>query len=345
MKKYGYDQWTESLVSWDFTFHYEGKHPLPPAGAFISENQVEDEMVGCAFMSGMSGSLMMVYSDGHNFTYCLFGVDSQSGMWRGNVVDQDALSKISMRVPICVYGGIVRLPEQMATLCNRFPNSRMYACPMIEELSAFGALVKKIGHKSYRFIPAWENKQTMDAEFVTFDPSLNGDGYGRMADVLSHGMPVVNEIMTTVGVSPFYGKTLHSNWQAGCQVIVRIQDIDSFFPRIPISAKNYAATSVPVRMETTDQFRMMTGYNDEVADVFVATDYVPEVSTFMRFYKTLSAKGFIFASDQDKVMHKGYVPVFRSDKAYRLTRENYEQTKGFIRSNKDASGRSHPVGT
>ena len=78
----------------------------------------------------------------------------------------------------------------------------------------------------------------------------------------------MNEVKTVVGVSPFYGRTLNREGARGDQIIVRAAEVDQFFPQVPISAKNYAATSVPVRMVTTEQFRRTSGYNEEFADVF-----------------------------------------------------------------------------
>ena len=315
--KYGYDKVTGSLVSWDFDFHYEGKHSLPPEGAKISENQVEDEMIGCAFMSGWSDNVIVIRSDGDSFQYGIFGVDAKHGLWIGTGPDQEMLKKMSSRMPICVCGKIVSDSVKMMTLCGRFPTSRIYVCPLIDELAAFGVLIREIGHKPYRFIPAWDNKEQLNAEHITFDAHLEGDGYGRMADVVFRGLPVLNEMMTTIGVSPFYGKVLHAGWVPGSLALVRLQDMDTFFPHTFISAKNYAATSVPVRMETTEKFRksVMDGYNEAFIDVFVVTDYVPGISTFLRFYKTFSGKGFVFATERDQ---KRTMPIFRADKAYRF---------------------------
>jgi len=314
MKKYGYDKVTGTLVSWDFDFHYEGKCPVAPVSAFISKSTIQDEMAGCAFMSGWSDTFIVIRSDGTNYEYGMLGTEHE--MWIGNNLDQEMLKKISLRMPICICGKIVSIPDKMAELCGRFSNSRIYACPLIDELAAFGVLTREIGHKPYRFTPAWDNKEEINAEHITFDAHLEGDGFGRMADVVKSGMPVLNEMMTTIGVSPFYGKVLHSGWVPGSQVLVRIQEMDKFFPHSPISAKNYAATSVPVSMETTEKFRkeVMAGYNEKFAEVFVVTDYVPGVSTFMRFYKTFSGKGFIFTTDRDS---KRKMPIFRADKAYR----------------------------
>ena len=324
MKKYGYDKDSGILMSLDSDFWFEGKTLSAPEGSFISEDREVDEMTGCAFLSGWSGTFMVLKSDGTDEKHCVFGWETGKGHWKGNNVSQDDLRKLSTRMPICVCGSVVLSPEAMGKLCSRFPNSRMYACPIVEELAAFGVLVRNAGKRPYRAALFWDNKDTIDAEFQTYDPVLEGDSMGRMADVITAGLPAVNEVMKTIGVSPFYGRTLHKGWIPGSQIIVRTVDMDSLFPISPISAKNYVATSVPVKMETTEQFRELTGYNEPFADVFVSTDYIPGLSTFMRFFKTLSGRGFVFTSKNDKKKHGPIVPVFRGDKVYRVLKEKYE---------------------
>lgn len=345
MKKYGYDPKTGSLFSWEFDFQFEGKGGLVPEGAILSEDQTEDEMVGCAYLSGRTGSFIVIHSgcSGDIGHYRMFGNDPRLGLWKGNDIDPAKLAQMSDRMSLCVCGKVVQFPDKLARLCSRFSSSRMYACPLVDELAAFGALARGIGVKPYRVSLCWDNKAPIDARYRAFDPRLEGDALGRMAEVVDKNIPVVNEVMTTIGISPFYGKAVHRDWMPGSKVVVRIVEMDRWFPQVPISAKNYAATTVFVKMETTEQFREQTGYNEAFADVFVATDYVPGVSTFMRFYKTLSGRGFVFVSDQDKVKHGEVVPVFRSDKAYRVQRDQYEQTHGFLRSTSSPDGRSNPV--
>jgi hypothetical protein len=329
MKKFGYDKVSGALFSCEFDLHFEGISQAPPDGAFISINHLEDEMIGCAFMSGWTDTFVVIHSDGFQEHSCLFGFDSRVGYWKGQDIGQDDLNKMSARMPICVCGEIVCYPDTLAGLCSRYPVSRMYVCPLVDELAALGVLVRNTEKtRPRRMQIVWENKDTIDAEFKEFDPKLDGDGLGRMADLVANGFLPVNEMMTAVGVSPFYGKTLHRDWIQGSKVIVRRVEIDSLFPQVPISAKNYAAISVFVRMETTEQFRSISGYNGQYIDVFVSTDTVPGVSTFMRFYKTFSGKGFVFVSNCDDVIpHEKIIPVFRSDRAYRVAQSKYEQSR------------------
>lgn len=338
MKQYGYDPLTGHTFSLERDFQYEGVFPSAPSeNCYVagdrSEDRLEDEIIGCAFLSGWKGTFLAIHSV-NNPKRFLFGFEDCMRYWRGPDINDADFKRLSYRMPICVSGGIVANSEQMAALCSEYPHSRIYACPIVDELIAFGVLARNISGSPYRVNWARDNNETIDADSIKYDPVLDGDGFGRMADLVAHDllcdlMPV-NEIKTTIGLSPFYGKVLHKKWIKGSQIIVRIEMMDELFPNIPISAKNYAATSVPVKMETTSQFSELTGYNEPFADVFVATDYVPGVSVFMRFYKTLSGRGFVFTSDQGNVQHGPIVPVFRGNMAYRVLREKYEQTKRLV---------------
>lgn len=326
MKKYGYDRETGALFSWEFDFRFEGWNIEAPLNAFVSFDRIEDKMIGSAFLSGRSGTTMVVQSDGLDQQHCLFGRDRRLGYWKSQGVDQNALGRMSLSLPLCVCGDIVYCPDKMAELCSQFPNSRVYACPVSRELPAFGVLVRNINRSPYRMPLIWENKGVIDAEFMEFDPKLDDDAVGRMADAVNLGVPVSNEVMTSIGVSPFYDRIIHRELRNSTDVvvIVRIADVDSLFPNVPISSKNYAATSVPVRMDTTDQFRKQTGYDKSFVDVFVATDYVPGLGAFMRFYKTFSGNSFVFSSSRGSVECDDFVPVFRKDRVYRVSKDKYE---------------------
>jgi len=323
--RFGYDKSTGALFSWEHDLRFEGKVKQPPDGAFVSESRIEDDMIGAAFMSGWSGTFIVLHSDGFNEHVCLMGFDLRTGYWIGKDIPKNQLRS---SLPICICGPIVSSPERMAAKCYQYPTSRMYACPVVDEISAIGALLRNVDVKRpCRTQLFWDNTDEIGAEHKDFDPSMDGDGYGRMADLVAHGLFAVNEMMKTVGVSPFYGKVLHRDCLPESQMIVRRVDVDRLFPSIPVSAKNYAAVSVPVMMETTSQFRAETGYNGPFVSVFVSTDYVPGVSTFMRFYKTFSNMGHVYTSNLERMatdgagglsaMMRNCVPVFRSNRAYR----------------------------
>ena len=326
MKKFGYDKKNGHLFSWEFDFQYEGIVDVAPVGSIISNNRILDSMIGCAFMSGWSGIMIVIYSDGIHDEYRVFGRDAGGAFWQGQVLTQAEVKSISVNIPFCVCGEIVRQPDALAEFCKQHPTSRIYACPVINELAAFGVLAGNINRLSHRSGLVWDNTDPLDAEFMPFNPKLYGDSYGNMASIVAQGSPVVNEIMKSVGVSTFYGRDIHQFWIEGCTFIVRIMEAMKFFPETPISAKNYTATSVPVRMKTSDAFRSVTGYNEPFANVLIATDYIPGLSTFMRFYKSFSGRGVVCSTEHNTVKHGLFIPVFRSDRVYRVPNEQYEQT-------------------
>jgi hypothetical protein len=339
MKTYGYDAESNALFSWDSDFRFEGIRTSAPEGAFISSDRQLDEMTGCAFMSGWSEPLVVIRSDGIDERFELFAFDVRTRrIWQGKGAPKEHLIKMAAWMPICVCGKIVSFPDKMADLCRRFPNSKVYACPVVDELAAFGVLVRNLSLNPRRIPMAWENRESIDAESISYDPVLEGDAMGRMADVVARGMPAVNEMMTTVGVSPFYGRTLFRDETSGI-AMVRISEMDYLFSTVPVSAKNYAATSVPVRMRNTDQFAERTGYNGTFVDVFVATDYMLGVCDFLRFLAVTTKKGIAFSADQIRVKHADMVSVFRWDRAYRVPREKYEQSRGFLCGEQGAAGR------
>jgi hypothetical protein len=330
--KYGYDISTGHLFSFDKDFSYDGIKMMPPVDGqvFLTNRCVDsglkDILYGCLFASGWKDAVVL-YANGDSLKYYLVGMD-MFGFWHDSTpLDVAKLKKSLSKLPLCVCGDSVYNPSKMLDICCLHSNSRIFVCPVVEELASFGVLVKNIGIMPYRMKFAWDNnKEISDCDFKTFDKKLDGDSYGRMADLVAHGVITLNEIMNPIGVSPFFDRVIHRDYFDGCVFIVRMVDVDRLFPDIPISAKNYAATSVPVKMKTSCEFRKETGYNGEFADIFVSTDYVPEISIFMRFYKTMSGRGIVCTSKKDSILNVSqYLPVFRSQRAYKVPLGKYEQ--------------------
>jgi len=318
--KYGYDPETGCLMSLDRNDELtdEGVLQYPPLEALKTQNRIEATLEGCINLSSWKGYNVAIFSDGNKRKLFLTHLSEELFVY---IPIQDFIPN---KFPICVCGDIVRHPDKMMDLCAEYPCSMIYACPIVEELPSIGILVSSNKHKGGRRYPlAWENNNPVNAECRKFDPKLDGDGMGRMADLVANNLLPVNEYKTALGVSSFYGKILHKEWMEESVCIVRMTDMDRLFPNTPVSAKNYAATSVPVKMETTSQFREEAGYNKSDVEVFVSTDYLPDCATFMRFYKTFSGKSFVWASDMDKIDHKPIIPVFRHNGAYRVKREEY----------------------
>lgn len=331
--KYGYDISTGHLFSFDKDFKYEGMHMMPPNREgneiFITNGCIDvglsDRLYGCMFASGWDDKVIVLDANGNSLKYYLVGKD-MIGFWSKNLYVGDKQYKDALlKYPLCVCGDAVYNPDKMLSICCLHPTSRMFACPIVEQLASFGVLASKLGRNPYRMKFQWENKDVIDCDFKGFDKSLDGDSYGRMADLVTHGLRPVNEIMNTVGVSPFFNRVIHRHYEEGCVFIVRMADVDRLFPQIPISAKNYVATSVPVKMKTSCEFRKESGYNGEFADVFVSTDYIQDIGIFMRFFKTFSGIGIVCTSDKDNISKSMCVPLFRSDRVYRMSVSQYEQ--------------------
>lgn len=315
MKRYSYDVETNDCFSFDKEVVYEGKFKLSPEGAFQTQFRINEIVVGCAFSSGFSNNCLVLYSDGKKTIQIVVGYTKNDGYYLIPVCDDD-LTQLKRRFLTCVCGNIVKT-DGLADFCVRLNTPRVYVCPLVDELQSLGALVSNLRIMPCRMVMAWDNDDEIDAEFQEYDKVLDGDAFGRMATLVSNGMDVVNEVKRSVGVSPFYGRVLHGQWKNGSTLIVRMAEVDKFFPHVPVVLKNYVATSVPVKVEVSDLLRGEIGYNERQANLFVTTDYIPDTSIFMRFYKSFSGKGYVFSSDKTGITNK-VLPVFRSNKAYRV---------------------------
>jgi hypothetical protein len=332
--RWGYDPGSKFLFSLRGEFSFEGTSgsvdslgdgsdvalAAEPVHSSGWEARVAQELAGCMFLSGWRGNclaLRMGLLDDECY--------GAAGMLRGRSVTvhgslgsmPDALPN---GCPACLCGPAVKDPGKVAEFCRAFPNSRVYVCPLVDELAAFGALVVAASEEKPRrvnlFVP---NKERLNEEFVEFDPKLDGDGYGRMADLVKMGLPVLNEMMSGPGVSPFYGKVITDGLSGASVYVMRPQDADRFFPKEPISAKTYAAMCVPTRMVNTEAFSSKSGWKGKRVDVVVASDMIPELFTFMGFYAVMTGRGFFGTAPAGEVtIIRSKAPVFRSDRAYRV---------------------------
>jgi hypothetical protein len=323
---HGYDSLTKCLFSWDGDFRYEGKTDSPPIEATRPVNDDENrslaELAGCQFLSGSyRGYFFRVESFDKEVVALIAPGHKQivHGSW--NSFFREDMNKRGMNelwknisISACICGPAVRDPAIVAEFCRRFPAHSVYACPLVDELAAFGTLAGQLmtekKDKPRRTSLCVPNKNVIEnRDFQPFDPSLDGDGYGRMAYVVSKGIPAVNEMMTRVGISPFYGKVLSKN--DGTVWIVRAEKAGAYFPHEPPSVF-YAATTVPVRVRNTDKFRERTGWANETVDIVIPSEYIPDLPVFMNFYQVCSGMDFVAVSD--KIDTK--MPIFRYDKGY-----------------------------
>jgi len=323
MTRHGYDPGTKALFSWEREFRFEGLADSAPEGSFLvsgdPETRVLQELAGCMFLSGCGdGCLAARMEDPDEEVMGLMG------RFRGRVVPfRGGLGSLAEVVPrdwtVCVCGLAARDPGKVARFCRAVPCRRTYVCPLVDELAAFGALVMRLPEERPR--RAWlyaPDERPAGDEFVEFDPKLEGDGYGRMADLVRRGMPVLNEMMSGPGLVPFYGKVLTDGLQGASVYVVRSQEVADFFPVEPLAA-TYAAMCVPVRVGNTAEFAKASGWRGDWVDVAAASDAVPGVAAFARFYKVMSGRGFFGVSDPKEVsIARRKAPVFRHNRAYRV---------------------------
>lgn len=324
--KYGYDSLSKCLFSWDRDFKFEGKIDSPPDGSFLvpegEDARVMAELMGCMFLSGCRDVCVVVRAKGMDEeVYGLAGImPGRIRTFRG--VTLRGIASVAMKgKPVCLCGEIVRSPEKVSEFCRMFPSLKVYVCPVVEELAAFGALVpavldKERPRRANLCIP---DSRQADYKFVAFDPKLEGDGYGRMAYHVSKGRPVLNQMMSGPGASQFYGRVL-TDGIGGCGLyFIRSQEMDEFFLEEPLSVKLYGAMCVPVRVANTEKFQKATEYNGKEVDVMCVSDMIPGLVTFTGFYRAMSGRGFFGSSPLCQIKQLvGRGLVFRSDKGYRV---------------------------
>ena len=326
MKKYGTDELKEVVLSYDGKMFVREKEE----GEDCFVGSWMTEIIGCAFLSGWVGPMLVVKSK-HGFTQSFIVTWNQKeSPWSieslGNAEEGERRFKyMGKSMPICLFGTDVLQPELVFDFCNKFGNERIFVCSIVNELVALGALVVSENLVPNRIIQMDMNNEKLDIDSIEFDKTLEDDGLGKMADLVSNGFPVENKIKNRIGENIFYGNVLHKDCLSADKVIVRMAEVDKFFPFAPISAKNYASTCSWVRLEVGIEFKRETRYEKDYIDVFVATDYFEDVAKFMRFYKTFSKNGYVFVSEKVPAEYNGLIPIFRADRVYKIEKEQYEK--------------------
>lgn len=337
MTKYGYDPKTKFLFSYDREFKLEGRRDAFPDGSFLASSDSEmrslQEIAGCMFLSGCDETFTVKGEPRGEMVGAI-------GRFRGKVMPvRGSLKTMEKAVPndwtVCLCGSAAGDPSMVAEFCRLIPSRRVYVCPLTDELAAFGVLVMNLpGERPRR---AWLHVPNMESagdKFVEFDPKMEGDGYGRMADLVRKGVPVLNEMMCGPGLFPFYGKVLTDGLQGASVYVVRSQEMADFFPSETLSV-TYAAMCVPVRVRNTEAFQKASGWRADWVDVVAASDMVPGVSTFMRFYKVMSGRGLFGVSGaKEVIILKKTAPVFRYNRAYRISLDGSGRfdAEGFLQS-------------
>lgn len=320
----GYDPKSKYLFEWNRDFRFKGKsESVPDGNAYLAyddgDMRIGQEIAGCMFLSGCRDSVMVLWMDDMDGE--AYGV---MGRFRGRAVSArgsiDGMANMASQFSmVCLCGPVVRSPGSVARFCRKFSCCRVYVCDLVDELAAFGALVSHLETEKPRRANLYEkNDEVADGDFVPFNPKLEGDGYGRMADLVKKGMPCFNQMMKGVGLFPFYDRVVSDGTQGSSVYMVSLDEMDAFFPGEPLSAKRYAATSVPVRMANTEGFSKASGWRNEWVDVVASSDFVLGTSTFMKFYKIMSGRGFAGVCKPNEIsIVKKKAPVFRYNGAYR----------------------------
>jgi len=311
--KYGYDSKTKCLFSWQEDFIYQGKTDTIPSGAFVleEENRLLYELAGCHFLSGIRDNCLFYYSNGSENKLAYGNILSGDFKWMDCSDLRESVSKIQPSVYFCIAGDIASDSQKIADICNMFPCNRIFVCSLVEGLAAFGVLVTNIldKEKPRRVSLCVPNKEVKGENMIGFDEKLFGDGYGQMAYMIFKGLPVFNMMMNCPCVSPFYGKVLAEKTGYPPTFIVRREAVDNLFPGISASVV-YAATSVPVRIKNTSSFMSVSQFKEDVLDIVVASDFIPELPVFMNFYKIMSGKDFVGTTLPEQLVSKKDIPVF-----------------------------------
>lgn len=189
-------------------------------------------------------------------------------------------------------------PVSVSEVCRDNPREEVYALPWISteaELAANFSINKTVPS---RVFPCEPNTDKAEGEFEDFDPSLidYGDAFGRMAKHVSSGFPAINEVMRCHCASGFYNKVLVR--EGVSTFLLDCHKADRYFPAEPLSAKLYAATTVPVRFRNTSSFAEESGWVGEFVNVIMASDFLPGSSAFINFYHLMSKRFFVGVAEK-----------------------------------------------
>jgi hypothetical protein len=210
-------------------------------------------------------------------------------------------------------------PVEMARVCREDPCEEVYALPWVQNQAELDENLKVNRGKPDRMLPCEPNKKDAEGrQHIDFYDRLQDDCFGLMAHALTFGTPVLNETMECPCESAFYGKILVPAWVPGATAIIRCTVVNQWFPTEPVSATVHAMTTVPVMLRNTEQFKVATGCHQEEVPVVLASDFIPKIVTFMRFYKLFAKKDFIFSVDSGDFERLRPI-LMRYNRAYKET--------------------------
>jgi len=205
--------------------------------------------------------------------------------------------------------------ERVGRLCCDNPSSEVYALPWIRTKESLLDNLSSNGGRPNRLWPCEHNTEPMDGPSQEFDEKLGNDGLGKMANLVATGREVLNQVMSCSFRCPFYGQVVCHVPRRNSTFMLSLSGFEHMFSSAPLSARLYAATTVPVRFETTHMFSEESGVGAKEVDIIIANDYLPGSVVFMRFYKVMTGKDYVVLRDFDERMDSK-IPVFRYNKGY-----------------------------
>jgi hypothetical protein len=327
MTRFGYDPDGGHLFRWDGEFHYEGEVAAAPSGAKRVSDRVRSRMVGAAFLVGLSGPSVSISCDGEGLT---FGIVSYgNGKFNVDVRGEETVSIFAPnRVPIIASGDICGNPELLGTMCQFYSARWIRPCPLAVGLEAFGALAEalvKEGLEKPRQAPLTVpfSEDVDGADCQEFDPVMNADGLGRMANLVAKGKPVLNQMRKGPCVREFYGSVVSRDGKGTWMMMSG--EATRMFPSEPASLKSHVARFVPVQVESTEKFREATGCDDVLVDLLVASDAIPGSTTFLKMYFPYSGRKAVCLVDPKSSDAPRNAPVFRYNRGWRMSEDRYRE--------------------
>jgi len=348
--KYGYNFNTKDLFVFDGSnIKYVGKKNHSEVG--ISEvhggsiffdddskeiQNVDDNyayMLGAYYLSGAtSGRAIIIFSDGTT-TVSFVVIDSKKEI---SIIpfNLKEYNEKDFNESVVVCGNVCNIPSQVSEIANEFKFNPIYFCPIVDELSAFGALFVGMRKKSYmppKRVQFWERnfKEIKEVpEFMEFDESLQdyNEPYGKLAyAVCKHGKKSLNQIKNGIGISPFYSKVISTEILSDDPVfLVSYEHMEKYFPDEYISARGFAATSVPVMLNNTDSFKKDSKYDGSKVNVFAVVSEYSDALVFFNFGHAMAGTKIVSSYCPESLKIEKINLVYRYNKSYQVTEERYK---------------------
>jgi hypothetical protein len=346
--KYGYSFNTKDLFSFDKSnFKYLGKKDYREIGikekhdgSVFFDNETDelqsvDEnyafILGAYYLSGAtSGRSVVIFSDGAT-TVSFVVVDNKKEI---NIIPFNIKNFNDSNESIVVCGNVCNIPSQVTNIANEFKFNPIYFCPIIDELAAFGALFVGMRKKLYmppKRVQFWErNTKEIEGvpEFMEFDENLQdyNEPYGKLAyAVCKHGRKSLNQIKKGIGISPFYDKVISTEILSDEPLfIVNYKNMEKYFPDEYISTRGFAATSVPVMLKNTDDFKRDSKYDGSEVKIFAVVSEYSDALVFFNFGYSMSGSEIVSSYNPSSLKMEKINLVYRYNKSYRVTKERYK---------------------